>query len=206
MKFSKIWIGASLIALAGISTANATPISSSGDVALTGSTLIDFNSEALGSFGSRVFGGVTISGIGGNLTVSNDGNGQYVPPQDNFLDNRFGGVGFNFAFSSTLSAFGMQIGATNAGQVLTAYDSLNNVLETLAIPNQVNTLPFPYTGFYGIAQAGIARVTLSANQGDWIVVDDLRYTSAPTTVTEPSLLALLSFGLIGFGFARRLRA
>ncbi len=184
----------------------ATPITSNADSALMGATVIDFNSEAIGTFSSRTINGVTFSGVGVNLTISNDSNGQYVPAQDTFLDNRSGGGSFNFLFGSSVSAFGLQIGATNSVQTLTAYDSLNNVLETLVIPNQVGTQPHPYTGFYGMAHAGISRVTLSANAGDWIVLDDFTFTGkGGSSVAEPGSIAMLMLGLFGLGFARRAR-
>ena len=172
------------------------PITSPADPALVGGTLVDFNSAPLGSFSSQTFGGVTIAG---NMTISDDGNGIYAPPApqgDRFLDNRLGGP-FEFTFSSLISAFGMQIGATNDVQQLTAYDALNNVIEFVTIPDQVSG-PEPWTGYYGIAAPGIKRVTLTGNLGDWVVVDDLTYNGGSQTVPDPgSSLLLLGLGLAG---------
>ena len=190
---------AALICFASIGVVekvSADPILSDADPALAGSTLIDYNSLALGAFSSAVVGDVTISGIGGNLTISDDANGQYAPPQsagDRFLDNRFGNIHLEWVFGSTTSAFGMVLGAVNFPQLLTAYDASNNVIETLAVPALR-----AQAGFYGIAAGGIARATLTGNLGDWIVTDDFRYVQgsvSPEPVPEPSTLALLGLGL-----------
>ena len=161
---------------------------------------IDFESVAVGSYSSFTEGGVTFSLSSGNVTVSDDGNGQYVlaAPGTHFLDNR-AGSDFIFDLAAPVNYFGMQIGATNSPQTLSAYDSLNNLLGSVAIPDQVTNLPYPYTGFYALSFAGIDHVTLTANNFDWIVVDNV------TAVPEPETYAMLlaGLGLLGFMAHRR---
>lgn len=184
--------------LSAISTmAYGSPITTSADPSLAGGTVIDFESQSLGSFSSLTIGNVVFSG---NLTLSNDSNGMYVPPASVFLDNRSGGD-FTFDFISNVSAFGLKVGATNDTQYLRAYDSSNNLLETVVIPDQVSTSPFPYTGFYGISLGSdlISKVVLTGNNADWIVTDDFTYKSGgeSTPVPEPGTMMLLGIGIAG---------
>ena len=162
---------------------------------------IDFESVAVGSYSSFTEGGVTFSLSSGDVTVSDDGNGQYVlaAPGTHFLDNRFGGSDFIFDLAAPVNYFGMQIGATNSPQTLSAYDSLNNLLGSVAIPDQVTDLPYPHTGFYALSFAGIDHAILTANNFDWIVVDNV------TAVPEPETYAMLlaGLGLLGFMAHRR---
>jgi len=162
---------------------------------------IDFESVAVGSYSSFTEGGVTFSLSSGDISVSDDSNGVYVlaAPGTHFLDNRFGGADFIFDLAAPVNYFGMQIGAANSPQTLSAYDSLNNFLGSVSIPNQVNDLPYPYTGFYALSFAGIDRVTLTGSDGDWVVVDNV------TAVPEPETYAMLLAGLGLLGFMARRR-
>jgi len=161
-----------------------------------------FESISVGSYASLTSGGITYSLSSGNITISNDANGQYVlaPSGTHFLDNRFGGADFIFSLAAPVSSFGLQIGATNSAQTLSAYDSSNNLLGSVAIPNQVGSLPYPYSGFYTLSFAGISKVVLTGNAGDWVVVDNV--TAA---VPEPETYAMLLAGLGIMGAVARRR-
>lgn len=161
-----------------------------------------FESIAVGSYASLTSAGITYSLSSGNITVSDDSNGQYAlaPSGTHFLDNRFGGADFIFTLTAPVSSFGLQIGATNSAQTLSAYDSLNNLLGSVAIPNQVSTMPLPYSGFYTLSFGGMSKVVLTASAGDWIVVDNV--TAA---VPEPETYAMLLAGLGLLGAATRRR-
>ena len=109
-----------------------------------------------------------------------------------------------------MSAFGFELGATNVTTQLTAYDAADNVLETLAIPKQVATLPYPFSGFYGLASstANIAKFSVTSVGDNWSL-DDLQYkvgtTVSPTPVPEPGTAGLLGLSVLGGAFIRRRR-
>lgn len=161
-----------------------------------------FESIAVGSYASLTSAGITYSLSSGNINVSDDSNGAYVlaPSGTHFLDNRYGGADLIFTLAAPVSAFGLQIGATNSAQTLSAYDSANALLGSVSIPDQVSTSPFPHTGFYSLSYGGISKVVLSASAGDWIVVDNV--TAA---VPEPETYAMLLAGLGLLGAVARRR-
>jgi hypothetical protein len=190
----------SLFLLGSLLNANAIPITDSNDSALNGATVIDFESEALGSYSSLNFADVTITGDG-NLTISNDGNGIYTPPADQFLDNRYGNGDFYFDFTSNVSAFGLQIGAVNFTQTLSAFDSGGNLIESVTIFNQSPS----FVGYYGIASLSDNIGSFSLSSGsDWVVLDNLSYVGGGAPVPEPSTMLLFGAGLAGLvGYTRR---
>jgi PEP-CTERM motif len=182
------------------SLASAVPITSEADSALNGSTLIDFESVAVGEYNSLALPGVTINGIGGSMTVCNGcgGGGGSFGDIGRSLQNTNGSpISFDLVFDDAVSAFGIIGGALNGPWVYTAYDALNNVLETLNIGD-------PCCGgfFRGIATDGIARVNLYGG-GDWVVFDNLRFVAQPVSVPEPMSLGLFTLGLAGAAFFRR---
>ena len=186
----QVLAAATLLASLGLAqTANAAPV--------------DFESIALGSYSSFSSGGITFSLSAGDLTVSDDGNGVYVlaAPGTHFLDNRYGGSSFRFDLAATSSYFGLQIGATNDAQTLSAYDSSNVLLGSLAIPDQVDTMGFPHSGFYSLSYTGISSVVLSADNGDWIVVDNVAL--APVPEPEPCAMMMAGLGLLALATRRR---
>lgn len=191
--------GLSLAVCAGF--AQATPITSANDPALNGSTLIDFESVATGEYALLDLDGVNIQGNGSTMTICDNcgGGGGAYGDQGRSLQNTSGSPSsFDLIFDNLVSAFGLVGGAYNNGWTYTAYDSLNNVLETL----QVNS-PCCSGHFNGIAQEGIKRVTLSG-YGDWVVFDNLHFVSGQTNnVPEPGSLLLLGLGVLGLVASRK---
>lgn len=205
-----------IVAMASAAIAQATPILSAGDPALDGASLWDFNeltfdaNRQTGYITSPteevVFGpdGVTSYAIRDDIS-SSDGMGILAFGNQNTAT-------YNFVFSSLVSAFGLDLGSINSVWTATAYDSSNNLIESVAWPNANNQSSLI---FRGVAADGIAWISLSGN--DDLVIDNLNYVTTgvanpnftipsdpePTPVPEPSTLALFGIGLFGMGLARR---
>ncbi len=181
--------------------AQATPITSAADPALAGAVVQDFESIAAGEYASLALPGVTINGVGGNLTICNGcggGAGAYGDVGQSLQNT--GGTPFSFdlVFTNAVSAFGIRAGAFNGPWTYTAYDALDNVIETVNLNN-----PCCGAFFNGIAHPGIARVNLNG-AGDWVVFDDLQFVAAAARdVPEPGTLAIFGLGLAGLAATRK---
>jgi hypothetical protein len=196
-------LAASICAVGLSFAAHATPITSAGDAALIGATLEDFNAASIGTFSGTVsFANVDLSSA--SFVFETGSAGQHAPPNpsgDVYVRSTANNT-MTFTFGSGVSAFGFVIGATNHIQTLTAFDTGGNFLESLAIPDQVQDLPSPFTSYHGIASGGslIGSFTVTSFSDVW-VLDDLSFQSNP--VPEPTTLAIFTLGLLGLGAARR---
>jgi hypothetical protein len=194
-----------LIVLLSCMPAYASFITGSGDPALSGSALIDFEAQASGSFTSLTIGNVTFSTSGGQVGyISSDYSGQYNNSGKS-LQNTYSSDAFSslrISFASAVSAFGFNWGASDQPWQLRAYDSGNNLLEGWTMPTTAGSNAGE---FYGIAYAGIAYAILDTTSvGDYIFVDNFRYAPASVGVPEPTTMLLLGLGLVGLaGFRKR---
>lgn len=191
-----------MLACAG--AAEATPIlgtSGFGAPVVPGTnTVISFNDQVDGSFGSMSLGGFTFSGIGGVLRFSNQFPDQFNGRGARYLDNNAGQTaGLRIDFNGILDAFAFNWGASDVPWTLTAFDAFGNILESMTTPVTHASNAGDYIGF---AHAGMAYITLTASSaGDWIFLDN--FTFATQQVPEPGSLAVLGLGLAGLAGLRR---
>jgi hypothetical protein len=83
---------------------------------------------------------------------------------------------------------------------LEAYDSSGTLLDSFVTQGDLGS-GTSETASISSASANIAYVIASGLSGNDVGLDNLTYNSA--TVPEPTVLALLSFGLLGIGIAKR---
>ncbi len=212
-KRSGTFVGVALLGLVG--TAHAAPINGVGDPisepALSGGTVIDFDSGPTGQFSSITFGDVTFTGVGADLTIGPDFNGDFNTSGGNSLFNDFDFVpdAFRFDFDTPVEAFAFNWGASDNLWLLSAFDSGGSLLESSLLP----IVSFSNAGeYFGIATPGISFATLVDQKdtfpgGDFVFIDDFTFSgnAVSVSVPEPSALSLTLLTLAGLGLAMRRR-
>lgn len=201
-------IAAALLALATLCAplglARAAAITGTGDPLahplLAGGTQIGFESIAADSLhASLTFPGVVITGQGGDLFVLDDFAGSFNTTGNSVALRTSTPVqAATFAFTAPVTAFGLNIGATDRAWQLRAFDAGDALLGTLDIPVDPADNSGSWFGlaFAGIASARLVNVGYEASPGtatqDFILFDKLSFASA---VPEPGSLALIAIGL-----------
>lgn len=183
-------------------SANSALITSSTDSALDGATVETFNSIGLGEYGSLSVSGATIVGHGGDMSVSNNSSSIYGV--DGYTLQNIGSTpsSFSIIFDTAVDAFGIWGGAYNSGWTFSAYDSLDNLIESVSASTSCCS-PM----FLGLVNDDMAKVTLSSNSRDWVVFDNLTYKESVSAVPIPAAVFMFVPALLGFlGFRRKLQA
>jgi hypothetical protein len=183
-----LWSGASEAAL----------ITSSGDAALSGATVDGFSSYAIGDPASISDGTFTMTANGAAyVSVRDDFNGSYGIVGRSVVD--YNKVGVEIAFASPMSAFGIHIGAADAGLdwTLEAFSpggaSLGSGAVTISASDNANGF------FMGWSDASIGSVVLTPSAADTAIFDNLSYVAIP----EPATLGLAGLAAGAMFFFRR---
>ena len=159
---------------------------------LSGGTVIDFSNGA-GTNGTGTY-------TEGNVTFSSEDGAQIRI--DRFYEGRFNtnghyfqnncqpgtyclapliGDSLKFSFSSPVSAFGFNWGASNLLWDLKAYDSNNNLLETYTLPILTDNNNGEYYGISSDSE-NISYATLidqpTGDGSDWILIDNFTYVAS----------------------------
>jgi len=164
-------------------TFNGTGISNEPE--LSGGTVIDFSNGA-GTSGTYTEGNVTFSSEdGGAIRIEAHYN---YNTSGHYLQNNCQETGYcnasqisdslKFSFSSAVSVFGFNWGASDRNWVLKAYDSSNALIETYNLPVTRSANNGGYVGISSDSEV-ISYATLieasTADSNDWILIDNFTY-------------------------------
>jgi len=191
----------------------AVPLTGTGGAenALVG-TLVDFEGETAGRYTTLTIGGVTFAGdAGSEFGISSGFGGSFNTRGRQYLENTREQNSFtvlNVTFAAPTGAFAFNFGANDDDWNLAAYDSDNNLIESLTIP----PLGFNNNGeYFGFSAPGIKWFQLSLNPCsvdcpiDYVLFDNLVYVEATGGIPEPATWAMMiaGFGLVGAAVRRR---
>lgn len=198
-----------LTALLAFGGAQAGPVllTNGGDASLAGATLMNFDSEALGSFNTRAFGADVSFSSAGPLFVQNTLSG-YYGTSGRYITNQSTPNPITIDFTGTVSSFGFTWGAADQPWTLQVFDAADHLLSTLNLAAQSGS----YTGFIGVdgggAAIGSARLTANSGYGyDYVTIDNFKYVAITgNAVPEPQSLALVALALAAAAIAARRRA
>lgn len=170
---------------------------------------LDFDSLAGGSnivsdgFVSTSEGNITLfQGASGAACIGCFGSfpsdlntGQALVEADNSGANSF--IGLDFSFNVVSLQF--NFGGDGGGFEYFAYDSSNNVLDSLSFASNTWVTP----GFHSISGVGSISSIRWRDPVGGAALDNIILSTSTSAVPEPAPLALLALGLAGIGFSRK---
>ncbi|GAB1343130.1 PEP-CTERM sorting domain-containing protein [Gemmatimonas sp.] len=177
-------------------------------------TVINFDNLSNNTVVTNQYAGVSFSSTAGNtnyITAQSSYNGSKPNflcsgPVNSFINCT---ASTTVTFESAVSGVSLKgMGINDVGNVKVAQVDLYNGLTFLGSQNILgngegyNPLLIDLSSWGSITRFDLTNITDSGGIG-W---DDITYTSRPTSVPEPSSLALVAAGLVGVAAARRRRA
>jgi PEP-CTERM motif len=207
----KRFFQAGLFALFSMGMTEAAMITSLGDSALSGASVVDFTGATEDTYASLTIGNITFSGFGntGMINLSSLFSGQYNTTGVSLSNDSGQGYGVRLVFASSISAFGFHYGGADDTFNVAAY---SDTTQTTLIeqgtfgPNTSLDAPYNDGAVAGISSmsANILSVLITPNyvapSGDWVLFDDFSIaangsaTPGPSA-PEPSSLFLFALGL-----------
>lgn len=193
------------VAAAGVANATIvhTTTTPAGAVALTGSTVVDFESFAATEYGAITSNGLTITPDSGHQFIDGAYAGSYNNFGANSLHNCYCGDSFGaltFDFAAPVANFGFFFGASDQSWTLSTFAAGGTLIDSLAIgpTHGSNAGDFYYT-----TGGAIKSATLVGGAGDYIFIDNISFGGG--TVPEPASWAMMiaGFGLVGAAMRRR---
>jgi len=189
-------------------------ITSSGDAALSGALVEDFDGTTADTyFATQTFSigadGFTVTPLADDLHIDD----QYCASfgtSGNCLDTLSSANGANDDFDLIFSgagvmAFGFDLTALDTDWTVETYDATDTLLSTYVIPSQSPGLTgFNRRGYFGATEtAPIQYITVRSAADDRALIDNLAYVpyTAPP-VPEPNVSMLLGLGLLALAGTR----
>lgn len=175
--------------------------------ALTGGTVIGFDSTASGLYAVLTIGNVKFTGVDADFTIGTDFSGilNTRGTRSVFNDYDLVPMSFRFDFTTAVDAFAFMWGASDHTWTLTAYDAGDTVVDSMITPVTTMSNAGDYIGITG---SGIKYATLVGTTADYVFIDNFTYKTGGAVVPLPSS-ALLGLGLVGglggLAFLRRRR-
>jgi hypothetical protein len=171
--------------ISGLSGSNAPNIGS-------GTTLIDFENQLSNTpFSSLTLDSVTFVGVDGDLmTDPGNGVGLFNCMGVRCLSNNVSSplassIRFNFAVPT--SGFAFNFSATNSIWELKAYDSTNQLLGSVNVPEIVSSSLGEYIGLrFAGSRISYATFIQPGNSSDWIYIDNFVFFSGPSAADTQS--------------------